>query len=256
MTVVNNGRRYLVNVADDEGVGPGFSVGQLVMRGYADNQWHLVTASGSAGSNTTFVNQTPLSYITGSDKTSYYDQNFPYQLVASTDGNAYAVYLNGNGPVALTISQSAYGKAYITNSRGAIIDMAKPSLYLQSITDGSFYNFHLSSSGGTTTLISASSGVLSAPPAPTLLNDGSGDLIQTTNGIGDSGGTIILYQGSSPTGPWSVDTTDVFVSIHSWYFDESVIPSGTYWYCTETGNGINYKAVESSPSNIVIYGTG
>jgi hypothetical protein len=152
MTVVNNGRRYLVNVATDDGIGGGFAAGQLVMKS-SDGQWYIVTASGSAGSIATSVNQTPLSYITGSDGTNYYDQNFPYQLLASSDGNAYAVFLDGTAPTAtLTVSQSAYGKAYITNSLGAVFDIAKPYLLLQNVSNGDYYYAGLGTSGGTTTL--------------------------------------------------------------------------------------------------------
>ena len=148
MTVVNNGRRYLVNVADDEGVGFGFAAGQLVMRSATDNQWYVAGASGSAGSVSASVIQTPIAYITGSDGTSYYNQNFPYQLVASNDGNAYAVFLTGTAPnVTFTVSQSAYGKAYITNSKGATIDIAKPNLLLQNISTGDYYYIGLNTSG-------------------------------------------------------------------------------------------------------------
>ena len=152
MTVVNNGRRYLVNVADDEGVGSGFAVGQLIMRNFTDNRWYIVTSSGSAGSVSASVNQTPLSYITGSDGTSYFDQNYPYQLVSSDDGNAYAVYLNGTGPVTFTISQSAYGQAFTTTSLGAVFNIAKPHLLLQNITTGDYYKIGLNTSGSATSM--------------------------------------------------------------------------------------------------------
>ena len=149
---MSNGRRFLVNVATDDGIGGGFAAGQLVMKS-SDGQWYIVTASGSAGSIATSVNQTPLSYITGSDGTSHYDQNYPYQLLASNDGNAYAVFLTGTAPNAtFTVSQSAYGKAYITNSYGAVFDIAKPYLLLQNISNGDYYYAGLGTSGGSTTL--------------------------------------------------------------------------------------------------------
>ena len=45
--VVNNGKRYLVNVAtDDEGVGAGFAVGQLVLKSNTDKRSGMVIASG------------------------------------------------------------------------------------------------------------------------------------------------------------------------------------------------------------------
>ena len=152
-TIVSNGKRLLVNVPTDDGVGAGFAVGQLVMRSANDNQWYVVTASGSAGSVATYVSQSALNFPTGSDGTSYYNQNYPYQLIASSDGNAYAVYLNGTAPTAtLTVSQSAYGKAYITTSYNARIDIAKPNLLLQNISNGDYYVASLTTSGGVTSL--------------------------------------------------------------------------------------------------------
>ena len=148
MTVVNNGRRYLVNVATDDGIGSGFAVGQLVMKSLTDNQWYIVNSSGSAGSVSASINQTPLPFITGSDGTSYYDQNLPYQTVTSTDGNSYAVYLTGTAPnVAFTVSQSAYGKAYVTTSLGAVFYIAKPFLMLQNVSNGDYYYIGLNTSG-------------------------------------------------------------------------------------------------------------
>ena len=83
----------------------------------------------------------------------FFEQNFPYQILASTDGNAYQIYFTGTSPaVTLNVSQSAYGKAYITTSYNACIDLAKPALLLQNITDGNYYNAYLSSSVGVTTL--------------------------------------------------------------------------------------------------------
>jgi len=153
-TVVSNGKRYLVNVATDDGIGAGFAVGQLVLKSATDGKWYVATASGSAGSVVAFVSQSALAFPTGSDGTSYYNQNYPYQLIASTDGNAYAVYLTGTAPAAtFVVSQSAYGKAYITSSNGAIIDMSKPYLLLQNISNGDYYRASLSTNAGTTTLV-------------------------------------------------------------------------------------------------------
>jgi hypothetical protein len=164
--ILNKGKRFLVNVATEDGIGPGFAVGQLVMKSATDGKWYVATASGSNSSVIAFVSQSALGFTSGPSYTqgnntasyvmspSFYEQNFPYQLVASTDGNAYAVYLTGTAPtVTFVVSQSAWGRAYITNSRNAIIDMAKPNLYLQSISDGNYYTFYLSSSGGTTYLL-------------------------------------------------------------------------------------------------------
>ena len=164
---MNKGKRFLVNVAtaDDGAVGAGFAVGQLVMKSYTDSNWYVATASGSAGNVVFFPSQSALPfqsgpvYAQGQNTASivgnmdFFEQNFPYQIVASTDGNAYQIYFTGTSPsVALTVSQSAYGKAYITNSYGAYISLAKPNLLLQNVTDGNYYTAYLSSSAGTTTL--------------------------------------------------------------------------------------------------------
>ena len=164
-TIINNGRRYLVNVPTEDGVGAGFAVGQLVLKSANDNQWYVVTSSGSAGAVVAYVSQSALPFQSGPIYTqneytssivgsmNFFEQNYPYQLIASSDGNAYAVYLNGTAPTAtLTVSQSAYGKAYITTSYNARIDIAKPNLLLQNISNGDYYVASLTTSGGVTSL--------------------------------------------------------------------------------------------------------
>ena len=164
-TIINKGCRYIVNVPTDDGVGAGFAVGQLVLKSMTSNQWFVATASGSAGLVVTYVSQSALGFTSGPSYTqgnntasyvmapSFYEQNFPYQLVASTDGNAYAIYLTGTAPtVTFVVSQSAYGKAFITTSYNAVIDLAKPYLLLQNISNGDYYRASLSTTLGTTTL--------------------------------------------------------------------------------------------------------
>lgn len=165
-TIVSKGKRYLVNCPTDDGVGAGFAVGQLVMKSADDLKWYVVTASGSAGSVVAFVSQSALPFASGpiytqNEYTSsivgymdFFEQNYPYQLVASNDGNAYAVYLTNTAPtVAITISQSAYGKAFITTSLNAVIDIAKPNLLLQNVSNGDYYVASLATALGTTTLV-------------------------------------------------------------------------------------------------------
>lgn len=161
--VVNKGKKYIVNCVgwEDMGIGPGFAVGQLTLKSYTDLYWYIVSASGSVGTASVYVSQ---SVLTAFGTSSYYDQNYPYQLLYSTDGNTYQVYLSGSAPNAtVMVSQSMWATgSYIRNWQNAIIDTAKPYLYLQSITDGNFYTFYLSSSEGTTYLVS-DQGV---PPIP------------------------------------------------------------------------------------------
>ena len=150
LTITNGGKRYRVNVPTEDGVGPGFPIGSLVMKSPDNNSWFIITSSGSMASATAsvYVSQSALSFITGSDGTNYYDQNFPYQLLAAPDGYAYAVSLTGSIPnITAIVSQVAWGKSYITNSQNAIIDTAKPSLSLQSISDGSYNVLSLGMSG-------------------------------------------------------------------------------------------------------------
>ncbi len=167
-TIISNGKRLLVNVADGgDGVGAGFATGQLVMKSYTDQRWYVLTASGSAGNVALFVSQSRLPFVpTGSayyqydnhvvsqSAATYYEQNSPYQLLACNDGLAYKVYLTGTAPTAtFTISQSASGPAFITSSYGATIDIAKPKLLLQNISDFNYYYATLVNNAGTITLV-------------------------------------------------------------------------------------------------------
>lgn len=139
-TVLSGGKRYLVNVATDDGIGAGFALGQLVVKSISDLYWYVVVASGSANNVTTSISQSKLETFGTS---SYYDINYPYQLLAATNGNTYAVYLSGSAPNAsLIISQSAY-----TGSAEP-----KPYLLLQNVTDRNYYRAYLSASGATISL--------------------------------------------------------------------------------------------------------
>ncbi len=179
-TIINKGKKYLVNVAaEDEGVGAGFPIGQLTLKSLSDKFWYLVTASGSAGNVKVFVSQSALAIPTASIYTNespydtgvihqvvgacFYDQNFPYQLLRSSDNNTYQVFLTGSAPNAgVVISQSMYCTgSYITNSLHAIIDTAKPNLLLFNITDGNYYVASLVTSASVTTM-SVSQTVISA----------------------------------------------------------------------------------------------
>lgn len=137
--IVSNGKRFLVNVPAEDGIGAGFPTGFVTVKSTTDSRWYLFTASGSAGNVTASISQSALSFPTSS----YYDLNMPFQLVKSTNNNSYAVYINNTAPTAsLFVSQSAY-----TGSAEA-----KPFLLLYNITDGNYYRAYLSSSGTTTTL--------------------------------------------------------------------------------------------------------
>lgn len=159
--VINKGKRYLVNVAtaDDGAVGAGFAVGQLTLKSYTDLYWYVVMAQGTAGSVTTYVSQ---SQLTTFGTSSYYDLNFPYQLLqavsqsysssisasvsqsfTSSYTHSYYVYLTGTAPSAsIVVSQSAY-----TGS-----SQPKPYLLLQNITDMNYYYAYLTYTGGTVSL--------------------------------------------------------------------------------------------------------
>lgn len=143
ITRIHNGKRFLVNVATDDGVGAGFAVGQLVVKSYTDKFWYVVTASGSNGAVVPFVSQ---SRLTSFGTSSYYDQNYPYQLlnaVSQSQSRSYAVFLTGTQPTAtLTVSQSAY-----TGSA-----QPKPYLLLQNITNGQYYRAFLTYTGNTVSL--------------------------------------------------------------------------------------------------------
>ena len=166
--VKSNGKNYLVNVSsgDDMGVGAGFAVGQLVLKSYTDSKWYMVRASGSAGTVQMVVSQSALPFTNGPIYQQYnttasivgymdfFEQNYPWQIVASNNGLAYQVYLTGTAPnVTLVVSQSAYGKAFITTSMNAVIPTAKPQLFLQNISDGNYYNAGLTTNAGVTTMM-------------------------------------------------------------------------------------------------------
>jgi hypothetical protein len=142
--IVNKGKRFLVNVATEEsGVGAGFAEGQLVLKSITDKFWYVITDSGSVSNVAPFVSQSQLSYYGTS---SFYDINYPYQLLQANNNNKYAVYLSGTAPAAtLVVSQSAY-----TGSAEA-----KPYLLLQNITDRNYYRSYLSASGTTITLVTS-----------------------------------------------------------------------------------------------------
>lgn len=140
--VISKGKKYLVNApsGDCDGVGPGFPAGSMVFKSATDSFWYVVTASGSLNDVSASVSQSALSF----PATSYFDQNFPYQLLLASDGNPYQVYLSGSAPDAtLLVSQSVY------TSTGSLAP--KPYLILQNITDSNFYRFYLlSGSSGIT----------------------------------------------------------------------------------------------------------
>ena len=141
--IQNKGKTYLVNVPSlDEGVGAGFAVGQLVMKSGTDSYWYVTSASGSAPNAIPYVSESKLTYYGTS---SYYDINYPYQLLGCADGNTYQLFLTGSAPNAgLVVSQSIYA----TGS-----NYAKPYLILQSITDNNYYTFGLTASAGVISLV-------------------------------------------------------------------------------------------------------
>lgn len=133
--IISKKGKFLVNVASmDDGIGAGFSVGQLLLKSISDSYWYMISTSGSAGAVTTYVSQ---SELVGLGTSSHYDINYPYQLVGCDNGNTYAVYLTGTAPSAtIVVSQSAY-----TGSSDP-----KPYLLLQNITDFNYYQAYLTTS--------------------------------------------------------------------------------------------------------------
>ena len=122
------------------GIGAGFPVGQLVLKDVSDNRWYVSQVSGSIGSASIYVSS-PLTLFGTS---SYYDNNFPFQLVAGPGNNVYAVYLSASTVV---VSQSIYSTtASITDVYGAVHDLCKPSLLFQNISTGDYHNASLATS--------------------------------------------------------------------------------------------------------------
>ena len=140
-------KTFIINVAtaDDGAVGAGFALGQLVLKSPQDGYWYMVYGSGSSPSPTIFVSQSQLTYFSASftsstypySPLSYFDQNWPFQLLQANNGLNYAVFLTGSAPSAsIFVSQSAF----TGSSQG------KPYLLMQSITDSNYYIFGLSAS--------------------------------------------------------------------------------------------------------------
>ena len=123
-TVINKGKKYRVNVADFDGVGPSSDFGTLWMQS-TDLNWYAVNVSGSGLPATIYINQTPLTWQ------SIGGQDFGYQLLYCADnGNVYKTYLSGSaGNVTMSISQTP---------APSNLDY-KPYLLLKSITDGFSY---------------------------------------------------------------------------------------------------------------------
>ena len=122
-------------------------MGSINLKDVGDNQWYSVQVSGSSPNAIPFVNPTPLSFGTSS----YYDQNYPYQLLAGSDGNVYKLELSAS---TLVVSQSIYSTpAFVIDVRGAVIYTCKPSLLFQSITDGDFYGASIELSGSEMALV-------------------------------------------------------------------------------------------------------
>ncbi len=164
--VKSKGKTYLVNTPTlDDGIGAGFAVGQLVMKNVTDGKWYVTYTSGSSPSASLYVSQSALPFASGPiyqqyantasivGYMDYFEQNFPFQIVASNNGLAYQTYLNGTTPnVQIVVSQSAYCSASIIDYRGAVIMTSKPFLLLQSVTDGNYYQAGLTTTGGVTSL--------------------------------------------------------------------------------------------------------
>lgn len=126
-TIVNNGKRYIVNCPSAEDVGPACEAGTLWMQS-TDLNWYSVNLTGTSASNDLafYVNQTPLTWQ------SVGGQDFGYQLLACIDNTAsYQVYLSGSaGGVTCSIAQTPWAYDQLN---------CKPYLLLSSITDGYFY---------------------------------------------------------------------------------------------------------------------
>jgi hypothetical protein len=122
------------------GVGSGFGAGSINLKDYADSRWYSIQVSGSVGSASIYTSS-PLTYFGTS---SYYDINFPYQLLGAPNGNVYQLYLSAS---ILVISQSIYSTtASITDVYGAVHDLCKPSLLFQNISTGDYHNASLATS--------------------------------------------------------------------------------------------------------------
>ena len=130
--VITNGRKYIVNAVawDDSGPGSGAPAGQIWLKS-TDGNWYAVSVTGTSSSAALVVNQTPLGWIDPGG------QAFGYSLIKSNDGNVYSCSLSGSGGhTAVVVSSTPWSNQNDYN----------PFWFLQSPTDGCYYNVALSGS--------------------------------------------------------------------------------------------------------------
>lgn len=88
---------------------------------------------------------------------------------------------------------------------------------------------------------------LPAPPAPVLDLDGF-DLLQTAQGLDDTGGFLHLWKSPTGSDPWEDFLFDPWEASHAW---AGGLLDGNNWYRgTEDGNGVVYAGM-SPPSNAI-----
>ena len=134
LPVVKNGKKYIVNAPGwNYDVGPGAPPGDLFMFSATDGRWYQVNLTGHPAASFS-VNPTPLTLSTN---------DLGYELVKSSNGNTYQVYLSGSGGAAVVLVN--------TTPWSNPLDY-KPSLFLRSVTDNFGYNVYLV---GTTLTIDA-----------------------------------------------------------------------------------------------------
>lgn len=120
--VINNGKKYVVNAPGwNDDVGPGAPTGVLWLKSITDSMWYEVKLTGSPASSFS-VNPTPLTLSTN---------DLGYQLLQSTNGNVYQVYLSGSGAGVTVL---------LNTSPWPVDDDFKSNLFLQSKTDGFGYS--------------------------------------------------------------------------------------------------------------------
>lgn len=165
--VIRNGKKFIVNTPDwndfggsDFGVGPGAPAGTAWMLS-SDGNWYEVSLTGTSGSATISINQTPLTWQSpGADDAGY-------QLVYNSDDNqTYQVYLTGNaGAVTINVNPTPWSNP---------TDF-KPFLSLKSEDDNSFYQVVLRGSPGPGLFVDQNSKWVSVQPGLTPFATGSWD---------------------------------------------------------------------------------
>lgn len=135
--IINKGKRYIVNVVGgDEGIGAGCPSGTVWLQDEF-GAWYSVQLTGLSGSLSFSITAIPaISQSVGMNSNDY-----GFQIVQADDTYNYQTSITSSGPTVI-ISQTASG-----------FQSSKPFLFLQSVTDSTYYYVSAVNDAGTIKLV-------------------------------------------------------------------------------------------------------